>query len=78
MKIQIETLDKVQQNDKSGDGEFIYELDESKTIVYPNLETAQTAFLALESLPNKKFRILEYHNEDPDLTRIPCKVIDEK
>ena len=74
MKIQIETLNKVEiSNDK-----FIYEIDESKTIVMQTIKKAKDKFKTMSATEDKKIRIIEYRNEESDETRKPCKVIDEK
>ena len=74
MKIQIETLNKVEiSNDK-----FIYEIDESKTIVMQTLKKAKDKFKTMSATEDKKIRIIEYRNDEPDETRKPCKVIVEK
>ena len=74
MKIQIETLNKVEiYNDK-----FIYEIDKSKTIVIETLKKAKEKFKTMSATEDKKIRIIEYRNDEPDETRKPCKVIVEK
>ena len=74
MKIQIETLNKVEiSNDK-----FVYEIDESKTIVMQTIKKAKDKFKTMSATENNKIRIIEYRNDEPDETRKSCKVVDEK
>jgi len=79
MIIQIETLDI-----KTDDQDTIYYIvDKAKTIIIKSgtkqekIQKAKERLNKLEKQPNKKYRILEYHNDEADNNRKPCKVLME-
>jgi|APSaa5957512535_1039671.scaffolds.fasta_scaffold534594_1 hypothetical protein len=77
MKIIVEILSKNEFND--------YVLDISKTIEFKTgdkatkISKAKTRLQELKSTlnSNQKIRVLEYHNDDSDATRTPCKILYE-
>ena len=74
MKVLVEVL----QEKKDEFGESYWETMKSKTVEIKdkNITKAQTKLQELKSANNgKKIRILEYHNDDPDEVRLPCKVL---
>lgn len=83
MKIQVEILRKTPYLDNSM--RFFYDIDESQTIVFTvgdktqQIKDAKEKLLQLkDSLPTgDKIRILEFHNDEPDETRQPCKILFE-
>lgn len=80
MKVLVEILEKVEKDDIVG-----YRVIESKTIVISdkiNQTTIDRAINRLEQLKptlglNEKIRVLEFHNDEPDETRVSCKVLFE-
>lgn len=77
MIIQIETLDI-----KTDDQDTIYYIvDKAKTIIIKSgtkqekIQKAKERLNQMEKQPNKKYRIIEYYNDEPSETRQPCKVI---
>ena len=81
MKIQVEILYK--NIDNQGFESWI--VDKSKVIVFTTgtktqkISNAKSKLLELKkSLPeNQKLRVLEYHNDESDETRQPCKILFE-
>lgn len=74
MKIQLEFLNKVIREGKED-----YIIDNSKTIIFPTKQKAKERLDQLKlTLPaNKKVRVIEYRNDEPDETRSPCKILYE-
>lgn len=73
MKLLVQTL-----KAKSIDGITSFEIDENLTeeILSKNINEAKTRAIQLktERSPHK-IRVIEYHNDEPDETRVACKVL---
>lgn len=72
MKIIIEFYKKV-RNEVFQRDEFITEF--SKRLEFKNLSEAKQKFKQLEINDNQKIKIIEYHNDEADNIRKPCKVL---
>lgn len=81
MKIQIEILNK--STDDFGHIDWI--VDKSRIVDISTekndttIQQARTRLTELKSTlsANQKIRVLEYHNDDSDQTRKPCKILYE-
>tara|TARA_R110000751_G_scaffold22062_1_gene62550 strand:+ start:718 stop:951 length:234 start_codon:yes stop_codon:yes gene_type:complete len=73
MKILIEYFD---ENIDSIDKKY-YLSNKSKSLEFTNLVTAKKEFniLKLSKLSSELIRLIEYHNDESDLTRKPCIII---
>ena len=73
MKILIEYFD---ENIDSRDKKY-YLSNKSKSLEFTNLVTAKKEFniLKLSKLSSELIRLIEYHNDESDLTRKPCIII---
>ncbi len=74
MKIQVEILE------KKGMG-YAVKTTEIMTVgdIATKINTAKSRLdsLKLTLTVNQKIRVLEYHNDEPDETRQPCKILFE-
>ena len=75
MKILIEYLD---ENVDSLERKY-YSLNKSKTLEFTNVVSAKKQFDILKSLKlsTETIRIIEYHNDEADEVRKPCKIIEK-
>ena len=75
MKILIEYLD---ENVDSLERKY-YSLNKSKTLEFTNVVSAKKQFDILKSLKlsTETIRIIEYHNDEADQVRKPCKIIEK-
>ena len=75
MKILIEYLD---ENVDSLERKY-YSLNKSKTLEFTNVVSAKKQFDILKSLKlsTETIRIIEYHNDEADKVRKPCKIIEK-
>jgi len=78
MKILVELLE-YKQIMTSGEKDWIIQKSKTVEITSKNIIEAKEKFDQLkQTLPeNQKLRIIEYHNDESDETRKPCKVLFE-
>ncbi len=58
------------------DGERVwYSRDDNDKVEYPTKALAISAFNSIPSDPNIRYRIVEYHNDEPDSTRKRCSIL---
>ena len=81
MKIQVEILKRY--NDEIGHTYWV--VDKSKVIEISTVKNTLTIQHAKDKMgelklllsPDQKIRVLEYHNDDSDVLRQPCKILYE-
>ena len=76
MKIILEYYKKT--FDEVMDRDYEWETEVNKRIICTNLNEAKKKLKELSINDNQQLKIIEYHNDEPDNIRKPCKVLLEK